>query len=79
MKKLSKALVICISGHTEKMLEEYGHLAGMKTVMLGDRLFDRADECRMIVLDGMTRSDPASRAANWEKHLKTAYEAGRSM
>ena len=79
MKKLSKALIICISGHTIERLEEYGHLAGMKTVMLGDRIFDRVNESKMIVLDGMTKLQSKQRTANWDRHLTTAYEAGRTF
>ncbi len=73
MKRLSKALVICISGHTLEKLEEYGHLASMKTVMLGDRIFDRAYESKMVALDGTTKADMELRSKNWPKHLATAY------
>ena len=79
MRKLKKALVICISGHTIEKLEEYGHLFSIKTVMLGDRIFDRSQESQMIVLDGMTKYDTKQRTANWEKHKKTAFEAGRNL
>ncbi len=79
MKKLSKAIVICITGHSAEKLQEYGHLKSMQTVMLGDRLFDRVSESRMIVLDGMTRLEPERRAENLEKHLRTAYEAATSL
>ncbi len=79
MKKLSKAIVICITGHSSEKLQEYGHLKSMQTVMLGDRLFDRVGESRMIVLDGMTRLDPERRANNLEKHLRTVYEAAISL
>ena len=44
MKKLDKALIIAIAGHTIENLKEYGHLQSMKTVMLGDRLHDRVAE-----------------------------------
>jgi NAD(P)H dehydrogenase (quinone) len=79
MKKLSKAVVICVTGHSSEKLQEYGHLKSMQTVMLGDRLFDRVGESRMIVLDGMTRFDPERRAKNREKHLRTVYEAATSL
>jgi NAD(P)H dehydrogenase (quinone) len=79
MKKLSKAIVICITGHSSEKLQEYGHLKSMQTVMLGDRLFDRVNESRMIVLDGMTRLDPEGRAKNREKHLRMVYEAATSL
>jgi hypothetical protein len=46
--------------------------------MLGDRIFDRALESKMIVLDGMTKENN-QRDSNWEKHIKTVYNAGRTI
>lgn len=79
MKRLSKALVICIAGHTLEKLEKYGHLASMKTVMLGDRIFDRADESKMVVLDGTTKANMELRSNNWPKHLTTVYRLGYEL
>jgi NAD(P)H dehydrogenase (quinone) len=79
MKKLKKAIVLCIAGHTIEHLKEYGHYDAMKTVMLGDRIFDRAESKRMIILDGTTKFNPEMRQANWDKHLRTAFETGRSL
>jgi len=76
MKELEKGLVICIAGHSIEHLKEYGHYDSMKTVMLGDRLFDRVREKEFIVLDSTTKLDMEKRTANWGKHLKTAFEAG---
>jgi NAD(P)H dehydrogenase (quinone) len=76
MKKLEKGLIICIAGHSLQRLNEYGHLESMKTVMLGDRLFDRVKLKEMIVLDSMTKYDLDARRDHWDKHLKTAFEAG---
>lgn len=78
MKKLSKALVLCIAGNTISHLDKYGHLESMKKVMLGDRIFDRAYESNMIVLDGMTKENEL-RNKNWVNHLKIAFEAGASI
>lgn len=33
----------------------------------------------MIILDGTTKFNPELRQANWEKHLKTAFEAGKNL
>ncbi len=33
----------------------------------------------MIVLDGMTKENYNQRNSNWEKHLKTVYDEGRSF
>jgi len=79
MKKLDKGLVICVTGHSLQHLKDYGHFGSMKTVMLGDRMFDRVKEKNMIVLDSMTKYNLENRQANWDKHLKTAFEAGRTL
>lgn len=76
MKKLSKALFICIAGNTKERLEQFEHIKSMETVMLGDRIFDRAQESKMIVLDGMTKYNNEQRSDNWQRHLKTVYDAG---
>lgn len=76
MKKLEKGLAICVTGHSAQHLAEYGHLEGMKTVMLGDRLFDRVKSKEMIILDSMSKYNLDIRQTNWDKHLKTAFEAG---
>jgi len=79
MKQLEKGLVICIAGHSLQNLKEYGHYDSMKTVMLGDRLFDRVKEKNFIVLDSTTKFDMEKRIENWKKHLTTAFEAGRTL
>lgn len=79
MNVLEKGLVICITGHSLEHLIEYGHLESMRTVMLGDRLFDRVKEKDMIVLDSMTKYNNTARQNNWDKHLRTAFEAGRTL
>jgi NAD(P)H dehydrogenase (quinone) len=79
MKKLKKAIVLCIAGHTIEHLKEYGHYDAMKTVMLDDRIFDRAESKEMIILDGTTKFNPELRQANWGKHLKTAFETGKNL
>lgn len=79
MKRISKALIICITGNTIEKLEKFGHLSSMKTVMIGDRLFDRVYESKMIVLDDTMRFKSEQRTENWDKHIKTAYEAGKML
>ena len=79
MKQLEKALIICVAGHSLLHLKEYGHYDAMKTVMLGDRIFDRAKSKDFIVLDSMSKHDIEARNANWDKHLETVYEAGRTL
>ena len=79
MKKLKKAIFLVVAGHTLKLLKEYGHYDAMKTVMLGDRIFDRAETKEMIILDGTAKINPELRQANWDRHLKTAFETGRNL
>ena len=79
MKKLKKALVLCVAGHTLEHLKEYGHYESLKTVMLGDRIFDRAEFKELIVLDGTAKSLPELRQTNWKKHLAAAFEAGKNL
>lgn len=79
MKKLEKGLIICITGHSLQHLKEYGHYDSMRTVMLGDRMFDRVKSKDMIILDSAAKFNEGLREANWDKHLKTAYEAGRTL
>lgn len=77
MPLLKKALFLCVAGRTMGHLEEHGQLSAMQSVMIGDRFFERAEQSEMIVLDAMTKWDEAARQANWQRHLGTAYEAGK--
>ena len=79
MKVLEKGLVICVAGRSLQHLKEYGHYDSMKTVMLGDRMFDRVKEKDFIVLDSTTKFHMKNRLANWDRHLATAFEAGRVL
>ena len=79
MKQLEKALMICIAGHSLQHLKEYGHFEAMKTVMLGDRMFDRVKSKDMIILDSMSKYSMEARNANWNRNLEIAFEAGRRL
>ena len=79
MKQLEKALVICVAGHGLYFLKKYGHLEAMKTVMLGDRIFDRAKIKNFIVLDAMSKYAIEARETNWDRNLETAYKAGCTL
>ena len=79
MKRLKKAIVLCIAGHTLEHLKEYGHYDSMKTVMLSDRIFDRAENKEIIILDGTTKFNPELRQSNWNKHLRLAFETGENL
>ena len=79
IKQLAKALIICVAGHGLYHLKEYGHYDAMKTVMLGDRIFDRAKIKNFIVLDAMSKYAMEARDANWNRNLETAYKAGYTL
>jgi NAD(P)H dehydrogenase (quinone) len=79
MKKLKKALVLCVAGHTLDHLKSTGQYESMKTVMLGDRVYDRAEIKEMMVLDGTSKHNGNLRSENWDRHLQTAFEAGKSF
>jgi len=79
MKQLEKALIICVAGHSLQHLKEYGHYDAMKTVMLGDRIFDRAKKKDFIVLDSTSRFNIETRESNWNRHLKIALELGSTL
>jgi len=79
MKKLKKAIVLCVTGHTLEHLKEFGHYDSMKTVMIGDRIFDRAKYTDFIVFDGMSKHNNKLRKLNIEKHLKKAYDYGKNI
>ena len=79
MKKLDQALFIAIAGHTAEALEEQGRLQAMRTIMLEDRIFDRATEKEMVLLGGTERSDPDLRERMAEQYLRTAYNLGLNL
>ena len=79
MRKLKKVLVLCVAGHTMEHLRETGHYQAMESVMLGDRIYDRAEEKHLILLGGTTKFFPELRQENWDKHLKTAFESGKAL
>lgn len=79
MKTLEKALVLCIAGNPLEQIKQTGQYDALKTSMLSDRIHDRAKSKKMIILDGTSKFNPALRESNWEKHLKTAFAAGREL
>lgn len=79
MKTLERAIFICSAGHTIEHLKQYGHLESMKTVMLEDRIFDRAKSKEMFILDGTTKGNLQLREDNWDKHLEKVYKVALSL
>ena len=78
MKMLEKGLVLCVAGKAAEGLEEFGQLDSMKTVMLGDRLFNRVKQAEFFVIDGTSRKIEL-RNTRWDQNLKTAYEKGKNL
>ncbi len=76
MKKLSKALFIACSGNTAANLREQGRLQAMENVMLGDRIYDRAEHKAFVLMDGTERNNPALRERMRARHLERAYSLG---
>ncbi|MDR2108118.1 MAG: NAD(P)H-dependent oxidoreductase [Coriobacteriales bacterium] len=79
MKTLDKVLVIACAGNTLEVLAEQGRLQSMETVMLGDRIYDRAKHREFILLGGTERSNVERREAMREQHLQTAYRLAEEL
>ena len=76
MKTLDKALFLACAGKTLQSLEETGNKQAMETVMLGDRINQRAKEKSMVFFDGITHYDEEQSARMKPIHLETAYKLG---
>lgn len=79
MKTLDKALFLVCAGKRLNTLEETGELNAMKTVMLGDRIRNRAVQKEMIIFDGMTHWDEEHRQAKMKEDLKMIYKIGKEF
>ena len=81
MKTLDKALFLVTMGGSLKDDIRVKQVEAMKTVMIGDRINNRAKTSEMIVFDEMTRGygNDGKRKENIDKFLKQAYELGRSL
>ena len=78
MKQFDKALFLGTLGGDLNELVRQEQLEAMKTVMLEDRINERAKEKEMIVFDRMSRDYP-NREANFERFLKMAYQIGNNL
>ena len=78
MKLLDKAMILCSAGNPIERLEQFGLLDSMKKVMLGDRLYDRAQQLEFVVFDNTSRENEL-RTINWETNLQKAYELGKTF
>lgn len=76
MKTLDKALVIACAGKSLQSLTETGEKKAMETVMLGDRIRDRARHKEMVILDNVTHWDEALLENTVPSHISKAYRLG---
>ncbi len=79
MKILDKAVFLACAGKTLQSLEETGNLRAMETVMLGDRINQRAREKRMFIFDGISHYDEELLQRMKPQHLERAYRLGREF
>ena len=78
---LKKALFLVTMGGSLKDSIRKEQLAAMKSVMIGDRLHNRADECIMHVFDEMTRGygNAENRTHRIKRFVEQAYEIGYNL
>ena len=76
MKVLEKALVIACAGKSLDTLSITGEKMAMETVMLGDRIRNRAREKQMVILDNITHWNEEIRENTVPIHLENAYRLG---
>ncbi|MDD6202703.1 MAG: NAD(P)H-dependent oxidoreductase [Lachnospiraceae bacterium] len=81
MKALDKALFLVTMGGTLDDEIRRTQLEAMKTVMVGDRIRNRAKICEVHVFDQMTRGygNDQNRAERMDKFSKKAYELGKCL
>ncbi|MHB1153907.1 MAG: NAD(P)H-dependent oxidoreductase [Eubacteriales bacterium] len=81
MKTLKKALFLITMGGSLKDEIRVKQVEAMKTVMIGDRINNRAKTTEMIVFDEMTRGygNASKRNENIEKFVKEAFQLGFTL
>ena len=73
---LDKALCIACAGKSLEALIETGEKQAMETVMLGDRIRERAKKKEMVIFDDITHWNEDLRIAKEPIHLAEAYKLG---
>ena len=81
MKCLEKALFLITMGGSLKDEIRRDQLEAMKTVMVGDRIRNRAKTCEVYAFDEMTRGygNDAHRDENAGKHLRKVFEIAKRL
>ncbi len=76
-RRARKALVLCTAGNTRQTLLDDGRYRAMETVMLADRIADRAREAEFHLFGGSDTLPPDEWPRTCEAHLAAAHELGR--
>lgn len=81
MKQLEKALFLVTMGGSIKDSVRTEQIEAMKTVMIGDRIHDRARSAEMAVFDEMTRGygNDKNRAERAKRFIEQAYNIGLTL
>ena len=81
MKSLEKALFLITMGGSLKDKVRRDQLDAMKTVMVGDRIRNRAKTCEVYAFDEMTRGygNKAYRDENAGKYLREVFEIAQQI
>lgn len=81
MKQLEKALFLVTMGGSMKDSVRIEQIEAMKTVMIGDRIHDRAKSAEMVVFDEMTRGygNDKNRAERAKCFIEQAYNIGLTL
>ena len=81
MKTLNKAIFLITMGGSLKDEIRREQLQAMKTIMIGDRIRNRAEECEVHVFDEMTRGygNDENRERRTSEFSQKAYELGKNV
>ena len=81
MKTLNKAIFLITMGGSLKDEIRREQLQAMKTIMIGDRIRNRAKECEVHVFDEMTRGygNDENRERRTSEFSQKAYELGKNI
>ena len=81
MKCLEKAIFLITMGGSLKDKVRRDQLEAMKTVMVGDRIRNRAKACEVYAFDEMTRGygNDANRDKNAVTYLRKVFEIAKNI
>lgn len=79
MKQLDKAIFLMIMGGSLQDELRQTQLEAIKTIMIGDRISNRAKVCEFYPFDRMSRGYENIREGKMEAFLEKAYQIGKSL